>query len=84
MRALGGPSFEWTATQYLLASILDVLAVANWQRSGGKAHRPKPLERPGQQTKKRYGRHRYTPTQLRERLAARVERVRGEITETVT
>lgn len=36
----------WTADAYLLAHIADLLAGANWQRSGGKGGRPKPLKRP--------------------------------------
>lgn len=31
----------------LLALIADLLAGANWQRSGGKGQRPKPIPRPG-------------------------------------
>lgn len=44
--ALHGP--QWTRVEYLLASVVDVLAAANWQRQGKKgAPRPKPLPRPG-------------------------------------
>ena len=37
---------SWSADTYLLAHIADLLAVANWQRSGGKGQRPKPVIRP--------------------------------------
>jgi hypothetical protein len=33
-------------TEHLLATAIDVLAAANWQRGGGKSPRPKPLQRP--------------------------------------
>ncbi|MFF0389680.1 DUF5361 domain-containing protein [Kitasatospora sp. NPDC004615] len=37
----------WTATEYLLADVFDVLAAANWQRTGDKsAAKPKPYPRP--------------------------------------
>lgn len=42
---------HWKVTDYLLAHIADLLAVANWQRQGKKsAPKPKPLKRPGQKT----------------------------------
>lgn len=37
----------WGDTEHLLAGIFDVLSGANWQRSGGKGPRPKPVKRPG-------------------------------------
>ena len=43
-RALGN---GWRIADFVLAGIFDVLQVANWQRSGGKGRRPKPLPRPG-------------------------------------
>lgn len=42
-----GDAVRWSDTEHLLASILDVLAGANWQRGGGKGARPKPVKRPG-------------------------------------
>ncbi|MEV7212080.1 hypothetical protein AB0O31_03150 [Kitasatospora cineracea] len=37
----------WNSTEYLLADLFDVLAAANWQRTGDKnAPRPKPYPRP--------------------------------------
>jgi hypothetical protein len=54
-RALRGHS--WTETTYLLAAIVDLLAVANWQRAGRKsAPKPRPVPRPGdKQREQRYG-----------------------------
>lgn len=52
-RSLAGDAGLWTTTDYLLASVVDFLAQANWQRGGGKGQRPKPIERPG--TRKRIG-----------------------------
>ena len=40
----------WGTSEELLASILDTLAGANWQRGGGKGQRPTPVSRPWQQT----------------------------------
>ena len=37
---------DWGQIDYLLASVVDALAGANWQRGGGKGARPKPLTRP--------------------------------------
>lgn len=36
----------WDTSAYLLAQVVDSLAGANWQRSGGKGSRPKPVPRP--------------------------------------
>jgi hypothetical protein len=52
---LGGDSL-WGLPEHLLARILDTLAGANWQRSGGKGPRPKPVPRPGADRRQRYGR----------------------------
>lgn len=46
------PAREWSTEAHLLASIYDALAAANWQRSGGKGKRPKPIERPGMKSDK--------------------------------
>lgn len=37
---------EWDTTDYLIASVVDLLAVANYQRAGKKGKKPKPLPRP--------------------------------------
>lgn len=48
MRSVHGDAVAWGATEHLLATAIDVLAAANWQRGGDKkAPRPKPLPRPG-------------------------------------
>lgn len=50
------PDSVWTAEMHLLASVLDTLAVANWQRGGDpKAPKPTPLKRPGVKTGEHYG-----------------------------
>lgn len=41
----------WSADTHLLAAVVDQLAGANWQRSGGKSSRPKPIRRPGASVK---------------------------------
>lgn len=45
MAAIHGHQAAWGVTDYLLANVIDVLAGANWQRSG-KGQRPKPFPRP--------------------------------------
>mgnify|MGYP001148205467 CR=1 FL=1 len=47
LRSLAGEDAEWSLTDHLLASVIDVLNAANWQRGGGKGSRPKPVSRPG-------------------------------------
>lgn len=41
-----GPQALWSASDYLLANIFDLLAGANWQRGGGKGRKPQPFPRP--------------------------------------
>jgi hypothetical protein len=51
-RAMHGEDALWGLTDHLVAAAVDELAVANWQRQGKKgAPRPKPLPRPGKQSK---------------------------------
>ena len=49
MRAVTGS--DWTSTDHLIATVVDVLAIANWQRANSGAKHPsappKPLPRPG-------------------------------------
>lgn len=67
----GGPSADkhlgWTQQTYLLAGIFNVLQGANWQRSGGKQQRPKPIDTPIQAAKARE----------REWLATRAKSIRA-------
>lgn len=45
-RAIIGPDADWSLTDHLLASAVDLLAVANRQRAG-RGPKPKPIPRPG-------------------------------------
>ncbi len=47
MRTLRGDAADWGVAEALLARIAYTVAGANWQRSGGKGPRPKPIEIPG-------------------------------------
>lgn len=48
-RSYHGEAATWGATEHLLATLIDVGQIANWQRAGKRAGpRPKPLLRPGQ------------------------------------
>lgn len=49
-RALNPDDYGWNLPEQLLALGVDQLAIANWQRAGGKKSKlpyPKPIERPG-------------------------------------
>ena len=46
-RAINGPDAEWGLTDHLLALVIDTTQIGNWQRSGGKGSKPKPIKRPG-------------------------------------
>lgn len=43
---LYGEAVDWSTDTYLLATVIDLLAGANWQRGGGPGRRPKPVPRP--------------------------------------
>lgn len=43
----GSNRVDWTPEIELLATIVDALNIAAYQRSGGKGRRPKPVPRPG-------------------------------------
>ena len=45
-RKLRGPMADWDMTALLLRQVLLTLQGANWQRSGGKGQKPKPIELP--------------------------------------
>jgi hypothetical protein len=62
-------SWWWTPDTDLLAGILFAVQAANWQRSGGKGAKPKPVTRP---TEARKGRN--APVS-RDELAARRQRL---------
>lgn len=55
MRKLKGPMADWTLEALLLRRIELDVAGANWQRSGGKGQRPKPIELPD--SKRKPGKH---------------------------
>lgn len=46
-RSVHGDDAEWGLTEHLLAALVDLGAVANWQRTSRPGHRPRPLPRPG-------------------------------------
>lgn len=48
-RAQDPKGWAWGADTYMLAGLIDLTAVANWQRAQKKsAPKPKPLPRPGE------------------------------------
>jgi len=49
-----GPQASWNTSEYLLALIVDLLAGANWQRSG-KGRKPRPIPRPGRSDTRKFG-----------------------------
>lgn len=48
-----GAEAGWTTDTHLLASTVDLLAGANWQRSG-KGKKPKPIQRPGAKSESKH------------------------------
>lgn len=44
--AVEGPAAYWGLTDELLAIVANILAIANWQRGGGKGRKPEPIEKP--------------------------------------
>lgn len=69
VRAVGGPAFEWSSTDYLLATAVDAIRAGNWQRGGkASAPKPKPLPRPGD--RRRFGGKRKFTTDQMDRLMA--------------
>lgn len=72
VRAIAGAKAEWLVSDYMLAAIIDLLAGANWQRTGRKANKPKPVPRPGEHEAKRQqlGGGGMSIEELNERLAA--------------
>jgi hypothetical protein len=47
-RKLRGPIVDWSVDALLLRQVLFAVQGANWQRSGGKGPKPKPVDLPGQ------------------------------------
>lgn len=45
-RSTAGDAAGWDVQAYLLADVIDLLAAGNWQRSGAKRGKPKPMKRP--------------------------------------
>lgn len=52
--ALADPRAGWDEHAYLLALIADELAYLRYERSGGRGHRPKPVERPKAPARRRH------------------------------
>lgn len=51
--AIHGDAARWGVPEHLMASVVDLLQGANWQRGGGKSTRPKPIPRPDARAEKR-------------------------------
>lgn len=51
--ALHGDAARWGVSEHLLATAVDALLGANWQRSGGKGAKPKPVRRPDPRAEKK-------------------------------
>lgn len=43
---VNGSEVLWKHNEELLAAIVDMIAIGNWQRGGGKGQKPKPVKRP--------------------------------------
>jgi hypothetical protein len=68
-RTLDDEAARWTLSDHLLACAVDALRGGNWQRSGGKGTKPKPLPRPGLTVEHRYGATDRTPEEVAAYLA---------------
>jgi hypothetical protein len=73
-----GEDAEWSTSDHLLASILDALNVSNWQRSGGRARRPKPIPRPTDEKPQKFVGSSMTLAQAEAREAERQRLLEGE------
>lgn len=50
----GGPHHRgWNVDRHALVTTVEQLAAGNWQRGGGKGHKPKPLQRPTNRKRRR-------------------------------
>jgi hypothetical protein len=54
----------WTLTDHLLASAVDALRGANWQRAGAKGTKPKAIPRPSRTKEARHGFTERTPEEV--------------------
>lgn len=81
-RSVHGPSADWSTGEHLMATIVDLLAWANFQRARGKGTRPKPLKRPGAE---RRGETHFGGTTLPlDEARARLDRLHGRKARPVT
>lgn len=71
-RAQVGPEEElWSLENQLLATLVDYMAVGNWQRGGGKKKDyPKPIQRPGVEAPKKFGKTVMTVDEVNDWLGA--------------
>lgn len=76
IREILGEQASWETGDFLLASVIDLLAGANWQRGGGKGARPDPVRRPksAQQVKEAQERHAAHKARIEAKRAARKRR----------
>lgn len=76
-QATAGDQVQWGYTEHLLATVIDVLQVHNWQfasvHAKGRVEKPKPLQRPGvvPVNQRRFGSGRYTMAEMRVLLDSR-------------
>lgn len=66
-----GERATWGPNEHLLAHLIDVSAVANWQRGGGKGSKPTPVKRPGTDQARRTT---LTTAEIRRRLLTQDQR----------
>lgn len=74
VQAVGGPATQWSATEHLLAGVIDVVQVGNYLTTRahfkGNPDPPKPVRRPGDRPERsnRLGNRSYTKDQMRKIL----------------
>jgi hypothetical protein len=74
VRAMFGEDARWGDPEYLLAQAVDYLQALTIQMSGKKSNRFRPLPRPGQKAREKFGGKRaYTVEELRRLRARRAE-----------
>jgi hypothetical protein len=78
-RALSNGDTVWGATEHLLAVLIDVCQIANWQRGGDKKiPKPEPFPRPGLTARVDERRTQLTPAEVTARLLEQQRRHRQE------